>query len=72
MMFSAILCGDLISPFPVLVVFSGCRVTAIDGTDEMYDGCVIAAHAPDALNMLGTEATYEESRILGAFQYVYR
>ncbi|KAF3341123.1 Tuberculostearic acid methyltransferase UfaA1 [Carex littledalei] len=48
-----------------------CRVTAIDGTDEMYDGCVIAAHAPDALNMLGNEATYEESRILGAFQYVY-
>ncbi|KAK6914135.1 hypothetical protein RJ641_021456, partial [Dillenia turbinata] len=48
----------------------GCAVISQDGYEEMYNGCVIAAHAPDALKMLGKEATFDETRILGAFQYV--
>ncbi|XP_052188949.1 uncharacterized protein LOC127799195 isoform X2 [Diospyros lotus] len=31
----------------------------------------MAVHAPDALKMLGKQATHDEMRILGAFQYVY-
>ena len=42
-----------------------------DGSEEMYDSCIIAVHAPDVLKILGDEATSDESRILGAFQYVY-
>ncbi|KAI3469806.1 hypothetical protein Pfo_026469 [Paulownia fortunei] len=49
----------------------GCAITCMDGTEEVYDGCIIATHAPDALKMLGKQATYDELRILGAFQYVY-
>lgn len=45
---------------------------AADHSEEIYDGCIISIHAPDALKLLGTQATYDESRILGAFQYVYR
>lgn len=43
-----------------------------DGWQETFDGCIIAAHAPDTLQMLGSEATLDERRILGAFQYAYR
>ncbi|KAL8491082.1 hypothetical protein ACS0TY_022926 [Phlomoides rotata] len=49
----------------------GCTISSKDGTEEAYDGCIIAAHAPDALQMLGKQATYDETRILGAFQYAY-
>ncbi|CAN4120579.1 unnamed protein product [Withania somnifera] len=49
----------------------GCTIACNDGTKEVYDGCIIAAHAPDTLKMLGKEATYDETRILGAFQYVF-
>jgi len=42
-----------------------------DGSEEMYDSCIIAVHAPDGLKKLGDEATSDERRILGAFQYVY-
>ncbi|XP_010264927.1 PREDICTED: uncharacterized protein LOC104602804 isoform X2 [Nelumbo nucifera] len=49
----------------------GCTVIGEDGSQDTYNGCVIAVHAPDALTMLGTEATYEERRVLGAFQYAY-
>ncbi|CAI9118090.1 OLC1v1019608C1 [Oldenlandia corymbosa var. corymbosa] len=49
----------------------GCIVTCKDGTQATYDVCIVAAHAPDALKMLGEDATFEESRILGAFQYAY-
>lgn len=38
----------------------------------MYNGCILAVHAPDALRILGDQATSEELRVLGAFQYVYR
>ncbi|KAK4405922.1 putative fatty acid methyltransferase [Sesamum angolense] len=40
-----------------------------DGSEEVYDGCIIATPAPDALKMLGKHATHDELRILGAFQY---
>ena len=43
-----------------------------DRSEEAYDACVISVHAPDALKILGNQATYEETRILGAFQYAYR
>jgi predicted NAD/FAD-binding protein len=43
-----------------------------DGSEEMYNGCILAVHAPDALRILGDQVTFDEKRILGAFQYVYR
>ncbi|VFR01541.1 unnamed protein product [Cuscuta campestris] len=49
-----------------VVIISGVR-----RSQETYDGCIMAAHAPDTLKMLGDEATFDETRILGAFQYVY-
>ncbi|KZV16995.1 hypothetical protein F511_30518 [Dorcoceras hygrometricum] len=49
----------------------GCAVTCKDGTEEIFDECIIATHAPDALKMLGNQATYDELRILGAFRYAY-
>ncbi|KAL0380523.1 UNVERIFIED_CONTAM: putative fatty acid methyltransferase [Sesamum angustifolium] len=47
----------------------GCAITCKDGSEEVYDGCIIATPAPDALKMLGKHATHDELRILGAFQY---
>ncbi|KAL0456949.1 UNVERIFIED_CONTAM: putative fatty acid methyltransferase [Sesamum latifolium] len=47
----------------------GCAITCKDGSKEVYDGCIIATHAPNALKMLGKHRTHDESRILGAFQY---
>ncbi|KAK6161285.1 hypothetical protein DH2020_004666 [Rehmannia glutinosa] len=55
----------------VLTNDEGCAITCKNGLEEGYDGCIIATHAPDALKILGEEATYDESRILGAFQYTY-
>ncbi|KAF2285533.1 hypothetical protein GH714_005346 [Hevea brasiliensis] len=49
----------------------GCRVFGGDGSEEMFNGCIITSHAPDTLKMLGEQATFDERRILGAFQYVY-
>ncbi|KAG2636066.1 hypothetical protein PVAP13_2NG420300 [Panicum virgatum] len=49
----------------------GLKVTTFDGSEEMYDRVIFGVHAPDALKLLGAEATHEELRILGAFQYVY-
>ena len=53
-------------------VFAGCTVFCGDGSQEMNDGCIMAVHAPDALNILGNQATFDEMRVLGAFQYVSR
>ncbi|XLR44602.1 hypothetical protein S83_029262 [Arachis hypogaea] len=50
---------------------NGCLVHCKDGSKEMYDCCIIATHAPDTLKLLGEEVTYDERRILGAFQYAY-
>ncbi|KAL0380522.1 UNVERIFIED_CONTAM: Tuberculostearic acid methyltransferase UfaA1 [Sesamum angustifolium] len=47
----------------------GCAITCKDGSEEVYDGCIIATPAPDALKMLGKHATHDELRLLGAFQY---
>ncbi|OVA13290.1 Mycolic acid cyclopropane synthase [Macleaya cordata] len=47
----------------------GCTITGVDSSEENYDGCIMGVHAPDALSILGNQATYEETRILGAFQY---
>ncbi|PKI78588.1 hypothetical protein CRG98_000965 [Punica granatum] len=55
----------------VLTSNNRCTVICSDGSQETYDGCIIAAHAPDALRMLGNEATFDERRIIGAFQYAY-
>ncbi|KAL8241760.1 hypothetical protein R6Q59_012062 [Mikania micrantha] len=49
----------------------GCLIISEDGFEERCNGCIIATHAPDALKMIGEQATYEEKRILGAFNYVY-
>ncbi|KAM0945005.1 putative cyclopropane-fatty-acyl-phospholipid synthase [Dioscorea sansibarensis] len=49
----------------------GCCVLGADRSEETYDACVISVHAPDALKLLSNQATYEETRILGAFQYSY-
>ncbi|KAL8241753.1 hypothetical protein R6Q59_012055 [Mikania micrantha] len=49
----------------------GCLIICEDGSEERCNGCIIATHAPDALKMIGEQATYEEKRILGAFNYVY-
>eukprot|EP00261_Vitis_vinifera_P034068 XP_019075311.1 PREDICTED: uncharacterized protein LOC100242555 isoform X2 [Vitis vinifera] len=48
----------------------GCTIFCGDGSQEMHDGCIMAVHAPDALNILGNKATFDEMRVLGAFQYV--
>lgn len=53
-------------------LFAGCVVLCEDGSQEMYDGCIMAIHAHNALRILGDGATSDECRILGAFQYVYR
>ncbi|XP_059653209.1 uncharacterized protein LOC132300216 isoform X2 [Cornus florida] len=55
----------------VSTVDEGCFIICEDGSQEMYNGCIMAIHAPDALEMLGEKATYDETRALGAFQYVY-
>ncbi|KAI8560790.1 hypothetical protein RHMOL_Rhmol04G0283000 [Rhododendron molle] len=50
---------------------NGCLITCQDGSQETYDGCIVATNAPDTLKMLGKQATCDETRVLGAFQYVY-
>nr|AXM43880.1 cyclopropane synthase isoform 2 [Litchi chinensis] len=57
--------------YSVSPVDEGCAVICEDGSKEFYNGCIMAIHAPDALKMLGSQATLDELRILGAFQYVY-
>ncbi|XP_047945292.1 uncharacterized protein LOC125191903 [Salvia hispanica] len=57
--------------YSVLTNDKGCVIKYKDGLEEEYDACIISAHPPDALNILGKQATYDESRILGAFQYSY-
>ncbi|CAL5347478.1 hypothetical protein CsSME_00033801 [Camellia sinensis var. sinensis] len=55
----------------VSTIDDGCLITCEDGSQETYNGCIMAIHAPDALKILGKQATYDEMRILGAFQFVY-
>ncbi|KAL1548359.1 cyclopropane-fatty-acyl-phospholipid synthase [Salvia divinorum] len=49
----------------------GWAITCKDGLEEAYDGCIVATHASDTLKILGKHVTYDELRILGAFQYVH-
>ncbi|KAF4364827.1 hypothetical protein G4B88_025546 [Cannabis sativa] len=49
----------------------GCIVHSEDGSKEVYNKCILAVHAPDAMRLLGDQATPDERRVLGAFQYVY-
>lgn len=56
----------------VLWELSGCVVELEDGSEEVFDGCIMAVHAPDAIRLLGEQATSDERRVLGAFQYFYR
>ncbi|CAA7012947.1 unnamed protein product [Microthlaspi erraticum] len=44
-------------------------VTTEDGSQEVFDRCVLAVHATDALRLLGGQVTHDETRVLGAFQY---
>ncbi|KAJ1288403.1 hypothetical protein BS78_02G086900 [Paspalum vaginatum] len=48
----------------------GYRILEADGSVEIYERIIFGVHAPDALKALGAEATHEELRVLGAFQYV--
>eukprot|EP01018_Ginkgo_biloba_P030451 Gb_22960 [translate_table: standard] len=50
----------------------GVQVIDANGVEEIYDRCIVGVHAPDALKLLGNSATFEEHRVLGAFQYAYR
>ncbi|XP_060671387.1 uncharacterized protein LOC107422769 [Ziziphus jujuba] len=49
----------------------GCIVVSGDGSEEVYSRCILAVHTPDAVKILGDQATPDELRVLGAFQYVY-
>jgi hypothetical protein len=51
---------------------AGIQVVDENGGVQMFDKCLVGAHAPDALQMLGDEATFDERCILGAFQYSAR
>lgn len=55
----------------VLTANEGCVVECGDGLPDIYHSCIVALHAPDALDLLGNQATFDELRILGAFQFVY-
>ncbi|XP_010532681.1 PREDICTED: uncharacterized protein LOC104808651 [Tarenaya hassleriana] len=50
---------------------NGVTVRNGDGSEEVFDRCILAMHAPDALRLLGEQATSDERRVLGAFQYDY-
>ncbi|KAM3391104.1 hypothetical protein ACQJBY_012648 [Aegilops geniculata] len=51
---------------------AGYRVLEKDGSEETYDSVILGVHEPNALKVLGVEATHHERRILGACQYVHR
>ncbi|VAH38614.1 unnamed protein product [Triticum turgidum subsp. durum] len=51
---------------------AGYRVLENDGSEETFDSVILGVHAPNALKLLGAEATHQELRILGACQYVQR
>ncbi|XP_052620626.1 uncharacterized protein LOC111891255 isoform X1 [Lactuca sativa] len=49
----------------------GCLLLCEDGSKERFYGCIIDANAHETLRLLGEEATNEERKIFGAFNYVY-
>ncbi|XP_039009376.1 uncharacterized protein LOC120137774 [Hibiscus syriacus] len=52
----------------VLPADNGTTLVCGDGFQETYNGCIMAVAAPKALRMLGN-TTFEEMRVLDAFQY---
>ncbi|GAY46666.1 hypothetical protein CUMW_098820 [Citrus unshiu] len=50
---------------------SSCTVVCGDGSREFYNSCVMALHAPDALKILGNQATFDETRTGGAFHDIF-
>lgn len=64
------------------LIKTGCEVISVSTDDEgsviivdqsskeKYDGCIITTSAPDTMMLLGTHATSDERKVLGAFQYV--
>ncbi|GMJ09940.1 hypothetical protein like AT3G23510 [Hibiscus trionum] len=53
----------------VLPADNGTTVICGDGSEVTYSRCILAVDAPAALRILGKQATFEETRVLGAFQY---
>ncbi|CAM0902384.1 unnamed protein product [Alopecurus aequalis] len=51
---------------------AGYRVLENDGSEETYDSVILGVHAPNALKLLGADATHRELKFLGACQYVHR
>ena len=49
-------------------IASGVRVHGTDGARD-FDHAVLACHADQALSLLGTDATWRERTLLGAFRY---
>jgi predicted NAD/FAD-binding protein len=44
------------------------RIVLADGSESLFDQCILACHADQALNLLGN-ASQEEKTLLGAFKY---
>ncbi|KAL6582833.1 hypothetical protein OROMI_004911 [Orobanche minor] len=63
---------QICSEFFEKVFLYGCVITCKDGSGEVYDACIIGAHAPNALRTLMMQVTFDETGILGAFHYAYR
>lgn len=57
--------------YSVSPVDEGCSIVCASGSQEFYNDCVMAVHAPEALRILGNQAIFDEMRILGAFLYAY-
>jgi cyclopropane-fatty-acyl-phospholipid synthase len=68
-------CYHIIEPVTgnnILALAACYRVLENDGSEETYDSVILGVHAPNALKVLGAEATHDELKILGACQYVHR
>jgi cyclopropane-fatty-acyl-phospholipid synthase len=62
----------LIQTEAILTLAGRYRVLENDGSEETYDSVILGVNAPNALKVLGDEATDYELKILGACQYVHR
>jgi len=52
-----------------MFVAVGYKLLEVDGSEDTYDQIIFGVHTSEALKVLGAEATHDELRILGAFQY---
>ncbi|KAL2069339.1 hypothetical protein VTL71DRAFT_15677 [Oculimacula yallundae] len=48
----------------------GVALSMADGSQEVFDRVIIATHAPDALRLRGSDASAEETAILGCFRTI--